>query len=381
MKHNIYLDHAATTSLCEEARIAMEPFLSEKFANPSTAYDDGVQAKKDIAEARQVIAHCIGANAREIFFTSGGSESDNWAIKSVAGAYKKKGQHILTSSIEHHAVLNSCEYLENLGYDVEYLPVDSMGIVNPQRLAGKIRKDTTLVTIMFANNEIGTIEPITEIGHIARNRGVLFHTDGVQVVGQIPIFMHEMPVDMMSASAHKFHGPKGTGFLYVKEGIDVPAFIHGGGQEEGKRAGTENVAGIVGMAAALKYSTRNMAKERIRLTKLRNLFLERVLREIPQTKINGHLWNRLPGNINVSFKGVDATSLLILLEENGIMASAGSACNTSKQELSHVIQAIGVPEEYGIGTIRFTMGKENTLEDILYTIRKLKESVEILRKN
>lgn len=379
MSCKIYMDHAATTEMLPQVRDAMEPYLMEEFANASTAYDMGTKNRKAIERARADIAGVIDALPEEIYFTSGGSESDNWAIKNIAGAKKKEGRHIITSKIEHHAVLRSCQYLEQLGYEVTYLDVDDYGLIRSEDLSRHIREDTTLITIMAANNEIGTMEPIGEIGAVARKNGIVFHTDAVQVVGQVPLSVSRLPVDLMSASAHKFHGPKGVGFLYVKSDQDLPSFIHGGSQERGKRAGTENVAGIVGMAEALKLAAAEMRLGRTRLIRLRNYFCERVMHEIRGVRLNGHPYRRLPGNVNFSIEGVEATALLVLLEEQGVCASAGSACNTGETRLSHVITAIRVPESFAAGSVRFTMGRETTREDVDSTIRALRESVALLR--
>ena len=381
MSKQIYFDHAATTSVLPEVREAMQPYLTEKYGNMSTAYELGEEARSAVSHAREVIAHCIDARPEEIFFTSGGSESDNWAIKSIAGEYKSEGKHIITSAIEHHAVLNSCAYLEQLGYEVTYLEVDEKGMVSMEELEQAITPETTLITVMYGNNEIGTIEPVHEIGRIARYRKIPFHTDAVQAVGQIPISVRREPIDLMSASAHKFHGPKGVGFLYVHEGVKIPSFIHGGAQEKGKRAGTENVPGIVGMAEALRIAVLQMKQNRAREIRLRNYFMDRLLREFERVRINGHPYQRLPGNINISFGGVDATSLLTLLQEDGICASAGSACSTGQTRISHVIEAIHVPDEYAVGTIRFTLGRENTRQEVDQAIRSLKKNLAILRED
>ena len=381
MSKQIYFDHAATTSVLPEVREAMQPYLTEKYGNMSTAYELGEEARSAVSHAREVIAHCIDARPEEIFFTSGGSESDNWAIKSIAGEYKSEGKHIITSAIEHHAVLNSCAYLEQLGYEVTYLEVNEKGLVSMEELEQAITPETTLITVMYGNNEIGTIEPVHEIGRIARYRKIPFHTDAVQAVGQIPISVRREPIDLMSASAHKFHGPKGVGFLYVHEGVKIPSFIHGGAQEKGKRAGTENVPGIVGMAEALRIAVLQMKQNRAREIRLRNYFMDRLLREFERVRINGHPYQRLPGNINISFGGVDATSLLTLLQEDGICASAGSACSTGQTRISHVIEAIHVPDEYAVGTIRFTLGRENTRQEVDQTIRSLKKNLAILRED
>lgn len=376
----IYMDHAATTELLPQVRLAMEPYLMEEFGNASTAYDMGERSRRAIEQARRSIADILEVQPEELYFTSGGSESDNWAIKNVAGAHRHRGRHIITSCIEHHAVLRSCEYLEALDYEVTYLNVDDYGVVDLNELKESIRDDTTLITVMTGNNEIGTIEPIARIGSIARESGITFHTDAVQAVGQIPLSVSRLPIDLLSASAHKFHGPKGTGFLYVRNGQELPSFIHGGSQERGRRAGTENVAGIVGMAKALEISAREMRVTRPRLIGLRNYFAERVLHEIDGVRLNGHPVNRLPGNLNFSFAGLDATSLLVLLEEQGICASAGSACSTGETRISHVISAIRVPEEYAAGSVRFTMGRETTRDMVDAVILALRQCVAALRK-
>ena len=380
MSCKIYMDHAATTDMLPQVRKAMDPYLMDEYGNASTAYGMGQRAQKAMEDAREKIAYRLDAHPEEIFFTSGGSESDNWVVKNVSGAKKEQGKHIITSQIEHHAILRSCEYLESLGYDVTYLKVDDYGVVDPKELKDTIRADTTLVSIMTGNNEIGTIEPITELGAIAKSKGVDFHTDAVQAVGQIPLSLAQLPVDYLSASAHKFHGPKGVGFLYVRKDENLPSFIHGGSQERGKRAGTENVAGIVGMAEALDIAVQEMRYTRPRLIRLRNYFVERVLHEIADTRLNGHRYQRLPGNVNFSIRGVDATALLVLMEEEGICASAGSACNTGQTRISHVIEAIHVPEDYAAGSIRFTMGRATSRQEVDQTIEALKKCVEILRK-
>lgn len=380
MSCKIYMDHAATTDMLPQVRKAMDPYLMDEYGNASTAYGMGQRAQKAMEDAREKIAYRLDAHPEEIFFTSGGSESDNWVVKNVAGAKKEQGKHIITSQIEHHAILRSCEYLESLGYDVTYLPVDDYGVVDPKELKDAIKADTTLVSIMTGNNEIGTIEPITELGSIAKSKGVDFHTDAVQAVGQIPLSLAQLPADYLSASAHKFHGPKGVGFLYVRKDENLPSFIHGGSQERGKRAGTENVAGIVGMAEALDIAVQEMRYTRPRLIRLRNYFVERVLHEIADTRLNGHRYQRLPGNVNFSIRGVDATALLVLMEEEGICASAGSACNTGQTRISHVIEAIHVPEDYAAGSIRFTMGRATSRQEVDQTIEALKKCVEILRK-
>ncbi len=374
------MDHAATTEMLPEVREAMEPYLREEYGNASTSYEMGVRMHDAIEEAREKIAWVIDAQPEEIFFTSGGSESDNWVIKSVAGEKKNSGKHLITTRIEHHAVLRSCQYLESLGYEVTYLDVDDYGLVSAEEVVHALREDTTLVSVMTGNNEIGTLEPIADIGAQLRARGIAFHTDAVQAVGQIPLSMMRLPVDYLSASAHKFHGPKGVGFLYARKNQDLSSFIHGGSQERGKRAGTENVAGIVGMAQALVIAAQEMPYTRGKLTRLRNYFVERVRHEIPNIRFNGHPYKRLPGNVNFSIEGIDATALLVLLEEDGICASAGSACNTGQTRISHVIEAIRVPEDYAAGSVRFTMGRDTTRRDVDACVDALKRSVTILRQ-
>ena len=384
MVHNmsckIYMDHAATTEMLPQVRTAMEPYLMEEYGNASTAYEMGRKSHQVIEQAREKIARLVGAQPEEIFFTSGGSEADNWVIKNVAADRKTRGKHIITSKIEHHAVLRSCEYLEKLGYEVTYLEVDGYGLVSPEGIADAVREDTTLVSVMTGNNEIGTLEPISAIASVLRGKDVAFHTDAVQAVGQIPVNLQQLPVDYLSASAHKFHGPKGVGFLFERKNKELSSFIHGGSQERGKRAGTENVAGIVGMAAALEISVQEMQMVRQRLIRLRNYFTERVLREIPDSRLNGHPYKRLPGNVNFSFKGIDATSLLVLLEEDGICASAGSACNTGQTRISHVIEAIGVPDDYAPGSVRFTMGRDTDRGQVDAAIESLKRGISLLRQ-
>lgn len=379
MNQQIYLDNAATTRMADAVRVEMEPYLGENFGNASTSYGVGQVSKEAMEKSREIIASTLQAKKEEIFFTSGGSESDNWAIKGIAGALKNVGHHIITSSIEHHAVLNSCEYLERLGYEVTYLKPDAYGIVSPEAVQAAIRPDTTLISIMFANNEVGTIEPIAQIGRVAREHHILFHTDAVQAYAQVPLSMATLPVDLLSASSHKFHGPKGVGFLYVRDGVNMPSFIHGGGQEKGKRAGTENIAGIVGMGKAAELAHENM-RRRIRWEiQLRNYLIERVLHEIPDSRLNGHRSMRLPGNANFSFKGVEGGALLILLEEDGICASGGSACNTGESRISYVIEELGVPMEYAPGTIRFSMCGDTTKAEVDVAIASLKKNVAKLK--
>ena len=373
------MDHAATTEMLPEVREAMEPYLREEYGNASTSYDMGVRMHDAIEEAREKIAWVIDAQPEEIFFTSGGSESDNWVIKSVAGEKKNSGKHLITTRIEHHAVLRSCQYLESLGYEVTYLDVDDYGLVSAKEVVHALREDTTLVSVMTGNNEIGTIEPIADIGAQLRARGIAFHTDAVQAVGQIPLSMMRLPVDYLSASAHKFHGPKGVVFLYARKNQDLSSFIHGGSQERGKRAGTENVPGIVGMGKAVELAFCNMRRRIRREMMLRNYLIEKIMHEIKGVRLNGHPTNRLPGNVNVSFSGVDGASLLILLYEDGICASGGSACNTGEERVSYVIGALGVPDEYAPGTVRMTLSGETTREEIDRAVEALKQNLRKLR--
>jgi cysteine desulfurase len=375
----IYLDNAATTQMKTEVKDAMEPYLEENFGNASTVYSYGETAKEALEESRRRIAMTIDAAPEEIYFTSCGSEADNWATKGIAGALKRQGRHIITSRIEHHAILNSCEYLEGLGYRVTYLSVDEWGMVSLKELEEAICPDTILISIMFGNNEVGTIEPVAQIGRIAREKGILFHTDAVQAYAQIPISVRQYPIDLMSVSAHKFHGPKGVGFLYIRSGVMIPSFIHGGGQEKGKRAGTENIPGIVGMAKAAELAHQNMRQRMQRETMLRNYLMEKVIHEIPDVRINGHRSRRLPGNVSFSFKGVDGASLILLLDEDGICVSGGSACNTGGSRISYVIDALGVPEEYAPGTVRMTLCGSTTRHDIDTAVESLKKNVALLR--
>lgn len=375
MNQQIYLDNAATTRIADAVKTEMKPYLSENYGNASTSYEIGKKSKEAIEKARGIIAETLHAKPEEIFFTSGGSESDNWAIKGVAGVRKQTGRHIITSTIEHHAVLNSCEYLEKLGYQVTYLKPDRYGMIASDAVREAIRSDTTLITIMTGNNEVGTIEPIAQIGRIAREHKIVFHTDAVQAYAQLPLSMAQLPVDLLSASSHKFHGPKGVGFLYVRDGVEVPSFIHGGGQERGKRAGTENVAGIVGMGKAAELAHENMHRRVQKEVMLRNYMIERVLHEIPGARLNGHHSARLPGNANFSFKGIEGGSLLLLLEEDGIWASGGSACNTGGNRISYVIEELGVPKEYAPGTVRLTLCGDTTKAEVDAAVASLKRNV------
>lgn len=375
----IYLDNAATTKVTEPVFEAMKPFFCEHYANPSAVYSFAAESMKAVDEARQNVADVIGANANEIYFTAGGSESDNWALKATAEAYKDKGKHIITSKIEHHAILHTCEYLEKNGYEVTYLDVDENGFVKLDELKAAIRPDTILISIMAANNEIGTIEPLKEIGEIAKENGILFHTDAVQAYGHIPLNVDELHIDMLSASGHKFHGPKGIGFLYIRKGVKIKSFIHGGAQERSRRAGTVNSTGIVGIGTAAKLAADKLEENLKKESELRDYLIDRVLSEIPYTRLNGERTKRLPGNANFCFRFIEGESMLILLDQNGICASSGSACTSGSLDPSHVLLAIGLPHEIAHGSLRLTLSEETTKEDIDYTVDKLKQIIERLR--
>lgn len=375
----IYLDHAATTAVRPEVLDAMLPYFTEKYGNASGIYGIGQDNKKAIMQARDTIAAALGAKSEEIYFTAGGSESDNWALKVTAESYKSKGRHIITTKIEHHAIIHTAEYLEKQGYEVTYLNVDEKGLIDLNELEAAIRKDTILISIMFANNEIGTIEPIKEIGEIAKKHGVLFHTDAVQAFAQVPINVDEMNIDMLSASAHKFNGPKGIGFLYIRKGLKLKSFIHGGQQERGRRAGTENVPGIVGMAKACEIAIETMDERIKKETELRDYLIQRLTTEIPYTRLNGHESKRLPNNVNVSFQFVEGESILITLDMAGICASSGSACTSGSLDPSHVLLAIGLPHEIAHGSLRLTLGYENTKEELDYVVEKVKNTITNLR--
>jgi cysteine desulfurase len=379
-KRFVYMDHAATTFTKPEVIEAMLPFLKKHFGNPSSLYSIGREGKEAVETAREQLAKALGANPEEIYFTSGGTESDNWAVRGTAFARKKKGKHIITTSIEHHAVLYPCEYLETQGFDVTYLPVDKYGLVNPDNLEAALRKDTILISIMYANNEIGTIEPILEIGEIAKEHDIPFHTDAVQAIGKIPLDMKNTHknVDMLSLSSHKFYGPKGIGAFYLREGTDIDTFMHGGGQERGKRAGTENVAGIVGMGKAIEIANANIEEHNKRMIELRDRLLAGVL-EIPRSRLNGHPEKRLPDNLNFSLEYIEGESLLLMLDQMGICCSTGSACSSGSNEPSHVLRAIGLPPEIAQGSLRLTLGDENSDEDVDYVLKTLSEIVEKLR--
>ena len=379
MKTRIYLDNAATTKTSQEVVDAMLPYFNENYGNASSIYEVGQRSKEAITTAREDIAKVLGAKTEEIYFTAGGSEADNWALKAAFEAYSKKGNHIITTKIEHHAILHTCEYLEKKGAEITYLDVDENGLVNLDELQKAIRPETILISIMFANNEIGTIEPVKEIGMIAKEHGVLFHTDAVQAFGQVPIDVDEMNIDMLSSSAHKINGPKGIGFLYIRKGVKIRSFVHGGAQERKRRAGTENVPGIVGYGVAAKRAAETMEVRTAKERELRDYFIDRVLKEIPYVKLNGDPVKRLPNNINLSFRFVEGESLLIMLDMKGIAASSGSACTSGSLDPSHVLLAIGLPHEIAHGSLRLTLGEDTTKEDLDYTLEQLKEIIGKLR--
>ena len=375
----IYLDNAATTRTAPKVVEAMLPYFTADFGNPSAIYSLGSAGKKAVNGARRILAGAIGAKQEEIYFTAGGTEADNWAIKAAAESYADKGRHIITTKIEHHAVLHTCRYLEKKGFEVTYLDVDGNGLVDIEELKKAIRQDTILISVMFANNEIGTLEPIGEIGRLAREKGILFHTDAVQAFGQIPIDVEELCVDMLSASAHKLNGPKGIGMLYVRTGVKLSSFLHGGAQERNRRAGTENVPGIVGFGAAASRALEIMEDKAAKEQELRDYLIRRIEEEIPYCRLNGHRTKRLPGNVNFSFFFIEGESLLIMLDMKGICASSGSACTSGSLDPSHVLLAIGLKHEEAHGSLRLTLSEENTREEMDEVVESLKESVERLR--
>ena len=379
MKKIIYLDNAATTRTAPEVVDAMLPYFTENYGNPSSIYGFASANKEVIARQRETIADVLGAKANEIYFTAGGTESDNWALTATAEAYGAKGKHIITSRIEHHAVLHTCAYLEKRGYEVTYLDVDENGLVDPRKVEEAIRPDTILISIMAANNEIGTIQPIREIGEIAHAHGVLFHTDAVQAFAQIPINVDECHIDMLSASGHKLNGPKGIGFLYIRKGVKIRSFIHGGAQERKRRAGTENVPGIVGLGKAVELAAATMEERAAKETELRDYAISRIEKESPYCRLNGDRVKRLPNHINFSFRFIEGESMLIKLDFKGICASSGSACTSGSLDPSHVLLAIGLPHEIAHGSLRMTLGADTTKEDIDYTVDCLKEIVEEIR--
>lgn len=378
-KRFIYLDHAATTPARPEVVEAMLPFFTEQFGNPSSVYTFSQKTKAVVTKCRETIAKSINVKSNEIYFTAGGSESDNWALKAAAEAYAGKGKHIITTKIEHHAILHTAQYLEKRGFEVTYVDVDENGIVMLDRLKAAIRPDTILISVMFANNEIGTIQPIKEIGEIAKEHNILFHTDAVQAYGQIPIDVEECNIDMLSASGHKLNGPKGIGFLYIRTGLKLRNFVHGGGQERARRAGTENVTGIVGLAKAVEAAFADMDERAKKECEMRDYLIDRILSEIPYVRLNGDRRRRLPNNVNVSFQFIEGESLLIMLDMAGICASSGSACTSGSLDPSHVLLGIGLPHEIAHGSLRMTLGDENTMEEMDYVIDHIKEIVAKLR--
>lgn len=375
----VYLDNAATTALSPRVLEAMLPYFTQYYGNPSSVHAFGREAKQGLDKARDQVAKALHCDPSEVIFTGCGTESDNTVLLGVAQRYGNKGKHIITTNVEHHAILHTCEYLEKQGYSVTYLPVDQDGLVTAEQVAAAIRPDTILVSIMFANNEVGTIMPIQEIGAVCKEKGVLFHTDAVQAVGHIPVDVQAMHIDMLSLSAHKFHGPKGVGALYCRKGIRLPSYIMGGAQERGRRAGTENVAGIVGLGAAIQLATEQLEENRAKMTALRDRLMTGIQARISEVKLNGHPTNRLPNNVNFSFKYIEGESILLMLDMNGIAASSGSACTSGSLDPSHVLLALGLPHEIAHGSVRLTLGDETTEEDIDYTIDVLEKTVARLR--
>lgn len=379
MNQTIYLDNAATTRTNPQVVEAMLPYFTENYGNPSSVYEFSAPSKEIIASARETIAESLGARPAEIYFTAGGTESDNWAIKAVAEAYGDKGKHIITSKIEHHAVLHTCEYLEKRGFEITYVDVDENGIIKLDELRKAVRPDTILISVMFANNEIGTIEPVKEIGRIAREHGILFHTDAVQAYGHIPIHVDEYNIDMLSSSAHKLNGPKGIGFLYIRTGIKMRSFVHGGAQERKRRGGTENVPGIVGYKKAVEMAMASMEEREKKERELRDYLIDRVMAEVPYVRLNGHRTKRLANNANFAFQFIEGESLLIMLDSSGICGSSGSACTSGSLDPSHVLLAIGLPHEIAHGSLRLTVSSENTPEEIDFVVERIKEIVKRLR--
>ncbi len=375
----IYMDNAATTRLSSEAFEAMRPFMMEQYANPAGTYSFTNKSNEAMEKARAQVASVIGAKSAEIFFTSGGTESDNWALKGAMKANEKKGRHLIISAIEHHAILHSAKALEREGFEVTVLPVDADGVVAPESVEAAIRPDTVLVSIMAANNEIGTIEPLEAIGEIAHRHGVLFHTDAVQAFGHIPLDVEKMHIDMLSVSAHKFHGPKGVGFLYIRKGVKLLPYMDGGAQEHNRRAGTSNVPGIVGMGEAARLAQENMEKNMASVSAVRDHLIERIEAEIPYAKLNGHRTSRLPGNVNFCFRFIEGESMLMLLDAAGICASSGSACTSGSLDPSHVLLAIGLPHEIAHGSLRLSLSEETTMQDADFVVDQLKEIIPRLR--
>ncbi len=379
MEKKIYLDNAATTKTRPAVVEAMLPYFTENFGNPSSVYEFATQNKKAVDTARDTIAKALGAESNEIYFTAGGTESDNWAIKATAESYADKGNHIITSKIEHHAVLHTCEYLEKHGFEVTYVDVDENGVLKLDELKKAIRPSTILITVMFANNEIGTIQPIKEIGEIAKENKILFHTDAVQAFGQLDINVSDLHIDMLSASGHKLNGPKGIGFLYIRKGLKLRSFVHGGAQERQRRAGTENVPAIVGFGKAVEIAMETLKERQEKEIALRDYLIQRVMAECPYTRVNGHRTNRLPNNANFSFQFIEGESLLIMLDMQNVCASSGSACTSGSLDPSHVLLAIGLPHEIAHGSLRLTLCEDNTFEEMDYVVDKTKEIVEKLR--
>ncbi len=379
MERFVYADHSATTAVRAEVLEEMLPYFSEQYGNPSTIYDLGQSNKEALERARRRVAKALGAQESEIFFTGCGTESDNWALKGIAESYAAKGRHIVTSNVEHHAILHTCQWLEKQGCEVTYLPVDAEGKISAEQLREAIRPDTVLVSIMFANNEIGTVNPIAELGAVCKEKGVLFHVDAVQAVGTLPIDVKAMNIDMLSMSAHKFYGPKGVGALYVRKGIRLPSFIHGGAQESRRRAGTENVPGIVGLGKAIELACSEMEENAKRLQAMRDRLIAGIEEKIPYCRLNGSRTERLPGHVNFSFQFIEGESMLMLLNAAGICGSSGSACTSGSLDPSHVLLAIGLPHEIAHGSLRLTLGRENTEEDVDYILEKLPPIVERLR--
>ena len=379
MKKNIYMDNAATTRIKKEVLDEMLPYLTEDYGNPSSVYSLGSKSKRAVEDVREKVAKVIGANKREIFFTGGGSEADNWAIKGIAYANSGKGNHIITSKIEHHAILHACEYLEKNGFDVTYLDVDEFGLVDLNQLKESITDKTILISIMFANNEIGTIQPIKEIGEIAKEKGVYFHTDAVQAIGNTEIDVNELNIDLLSMSAHKIYGPKGVGALYIRQGVKIDPLIIGGGQERNRRAGTENVSGLVGFGKAIELAYENMEEHNSKLIKLRDSLIKKIMDNISYTRLNGHPIKRLPGNVNICFEFIEGESLLLSLDMVGIAGSSGSACTSGSLDPSHVLLAIGLEHEIAHGSLRLSLGDFNTEDELDYVVDNLKTIVQRLR--
>ena len=375
----IYVDNAATTKMNAAVAEEMIPFMTEFYGNPSSIYLEGREAKRAVEKSREQVAKAISAEPKEIYFTGSGTEADNWAVRSAASAYSNKGKHIITSSVEHHAVLHTCQDLEKQGYEVTYLPVDEYGRVSVEDLRNSIRPDTILVSIMFANNEIGTIMPVKEIGAVCRENGVLFHTDAVQAIGMCEINVEELNIDMLSLTAHKFHGPKGAGALYVRQGVKLTPFITGGAQERGKRAATENVPGIVGLGKAIELAAENIPERQKKLSELRDYYIEKVLNKIPYSRLNGHPKDRLPGNANISFQFIEGEGMLLRLDMKGISASSGSACTSGSLDPSHVLLAIGLKHEEAHGSLRVSFDETNTKEQVDYIVDELDDIIELLR--